>query len=65
MRIIGIWTIPTIMANVPCLRSFFRLISTPMQNIIMINPMSARMLMMNSDSSVTSHTVVRIIPAER
>ena len=32
----------TLIAKIPCLRIFFRLISNPMQNISMTNPMSDR-----------------------
>ena len=42
VSMIGTWIMTTIMAKVPILRSFFRLSSIPMQNIMRTRPRSAR-----------------------
>ena len=61
----GTSTIATFMANIPCLRIFFRLISIPMTNISRINPMSDSMLTTVSESSLISMVLAMMIPAIR
>ena len=53
----------TSIANSPCFLIFLRLISNPMQNISMTNPMSDSMLTTCSLSSVTVQTFAMMIPA--
>ena len=61
--IIGSWTRTICMANSPCLRILFRLISRPMQNISMTRPMSDRTSTISMLYSETSQTLVMTIPA--
>ena len=51
------------MANNPCLRIFFRLISRPMQNISMTRPISDRTSTISMPDSGTVQTVVMTMPA--